>query len=168
MEYNFDWNRLGDIGVGRENLGHDMPVAVYRLLQFTMKDVLKYRYGAETAEGILREAGFCAGMAFAANVLKKCDNFSDFVENLQEELKNLRIGILRIEKADIHNMDFILTVSEDLDCSGLPVTGETVCSYDEGFIAGLFKHFTGKDFVAKEIDCWATGDRTCRFTVKAE
>lgn len=168
MQEEFDWKRIGDISIGRENLGEDMPVAVYRLLQFTMRDVLANRFGAETAEDIFREAGYSAGVAFAKNVLKKSESFSDFAENLQDELKNLKIGVLRIEKADIDNMDFILTVSEDLDCSGLPVTGETVCSYDEGFIAGLFENFTGRYFVVKEIDCWATGDRTCRFTAKAE
>jgi predicted hydrocarbon binding protein len=56
-------------------------------------------------------------------------------------------------------------VSEDLDCSGLPVYGETVCDFDEGFIAGIFHVYTGKEFIVKEIDCWSTGDRTCRFTV---
>ena len=62
-------------------------------------------------------------------------------------------------------MSFTLTVSEDLDCSGLPIYGETVCNYDEGFIAGIFYVYTGKEFNVKEIDCWSTGDRTCRFTV---
>ncbi len=85
---------------------------------------------------------------------------------LQERLRTLNIGILRIEKADISKMDFVLTVSEDLDCSGLPIVGETVCDYDEGFIAGILTAYTGKDFEVKEIDCWATGDRTCRFTAR--
>ena len=33
----------------------------------------------------------------------------------------------------------------------------------EGFIAALLESFTGKKFTVKEIDCWCTGDRTCRF-----
>ena len=64
-------------------------------------------------------------------------------------------------------MSFVLTVSEDLDCSGLPIFGESVCNYDEGFIAGILEQYTDKKFLAKEVDCWATGDRTCRFEVKA-
>lgn len=167
MKMEFDWKRLGDVSVGRENLGEEMPVVVYRLLQFTMRDILEERFGSETAEEIFRDAGYKAGLAFAKNVLKKSESFPDFAENLQEELKKLKIGVLRIEKADIPNLSFILTVSEDLDCSGLPITGDTVCAYDEGFIAGLFEYFTGRNFIVKEIDCWATGDRTCRFTVKA-
>ena len=57
----------------------------------------------------------------------------------------------------------ILTVSEDADCSGLPLLGETVCNYDEGFIGGILSAYTGKEYTATEIDCWATGDRVCRF-----
>jgi predicted hydrocarbon binding protein len=73
------------------------------------------------------------------------------------------VGILRFEKSDTQEMDFTLTVSEDLDCSGLPVSGVAVCAYDEGFIAGVFGTYTGREFDVKEIDCWATGERTCRF-----
>jgi len=54
----------------------------------------------------------------------------------------------------------------DLDCSGLPVSGETVCDYDEGFIAGIMHTYYGREFVAREIDCWASGGRICRFEVK--
>ena len=67
----------------------------------------------------------------------------------------------------MERLAFIVTVSEDLDCSGLPITGETVCDYDEGFIEGIFETYTGKKFQVKEIDCWSTGDRTCRFTITA-
>jgi hypothetical protein len=46
------------------------------------------------------------------------------------------------------------------------VCGETVCTYDEGFIAGLLGEYTGLPFVVKEVDCWCSGDRVCRFDVK--
>ncbi len=85
---------------------------------------------------------------------------------LKEKLISLKVGVLRIEEADEEKLQFVLTVSEDLDCSGLPIFGESVCDYDEGFIAGIFEEYTGKEFMAKEFDCWATGDRTCRFVVK--
>ncbi len=168
MEKQFDWARLGDIHEGRENLGDEMPVIVYRLLQYTMLDELDNLHGLEAAQGILKHAGFRAGLAFAENVLEKTDSFNAFIADLQNKLKGLKIGILRFEKADLENMKFVLTVSEDLDCSGLPVTGDTVCAYDEGFIAGIFESYTGREFDVEEIDCWATGDRTCRFTAHAK
>jgi predicted hydrocarbon binding protein len=61
----------------------------------------------------------------------------------------------------------VLTVSEDLDCSGLPETGDEICTYDEGFISALLESFTGIPFHVEEVDCWCTGDRTCRFEAKA-
>lgn len=160
----FEWARLGDISLGRENLGEEMPVSIYRLLQYTMRDELNRRFGSDMTDEIFRAAGFRAGTSFAENVLDKTDSFDAFVADLQQKMKDLKIGILRIEKADTDNMRFTMTVSEDLDCSGLPVTDETVCVYDEGFIAGILENFTGKPFDVREIDCWATGDRTCRFT----
>jgi predicted hydrocarbon binding protein len=57
-------------------------------------------------------------------------------------------------------------VTEDLDCSGLPVTNETVCDCDEGFIAGILEIYTGSEFDVKEVDCWSKGDRVCRFEAK--
>jgi len=163
----FDWNSLGDITLGRSNLGQSMPVVVYRLMQYTVIDELKDRYGDDVANDIIRSAGFRAGIAFAQNVLTPTDDFSTFVADLQSKLKELSIGILRIEKADLDSLDLVLTVSEDLDCSGLPVTDDSVCVYDEGFIGGILYDFTGKMFNVTEVDCWATGDRTCRFVAKA-
>jgi len=159
----FDWAALGDITLGRSNLGQTMPVIVYRLMQYTVVDELRDRYGDEDADDIIRSAGFRAGIAFAQNALEPADDFSTFIANLQSKLKELSIGILRIEKVDLEKLDLILTVSEDLDCSGLPVTDDSVCVYDEGFIGGILYSFTGKIFDVKEVDCWATGDRTCRF-----
>lgn len=165
MDNPFSWSRLGDIEKGRGKLGVDMPVAVYRLFQYTMMDELKARCGKEEAEEIFRSAGFRAGRSFAENVLEMPESFDAFVAGLQAALRQMKIGILRIEKSDMENLRFILTVSEDLDCSGLPVTDETVCIYDEGFIAGIMEAYTGRAFDVREIDCWASGGRTCRFTV---
>lgn len=93
-------------------------------------------------------------------------DFNEFISQLQRMIREQAIGILRIEKSDLNNMTFILTVEEDLDCSGLPPTDEVVCQYDEGFIAGIMETYTGKPFHAKEIDCWASGNRVCRFDVR--
>ncbi|MDU4959555.1 MAG: V4R domain-containing protein [Sporomusaceae bacterium] len=161
----FSWQCLGDISAGRVNLGHDMPVLVYRLFQFTLRDVLNREYGCGQASHLLREAGRLAGGEFCKNLLDKSLDFNEFIAQLQKKLAELRIGILRLESADMEKLEFILTVEEDLDCSGLPITEESVCDYDEGFIAGILNEYTGKQFTAKEIDCWAAGDRTCRFHV---
>lgn len=164
--YNFAWDDLGDLALGRPNLGDETSVAVYRLMQFTFKDILSKEVGRERASELFVKAGHLAGRKFCRHMLD-CDlPFDEFVANLKTKLIDLKVGVLRVEQADQEGLRFVLTVSEDLDCSGLPVFGETVCDYDEGFIAGIFQEYTGKVFTATEVDCWATGDRTCRFAVK--
>ena len=159
----FTWEKLGDIADGRGDLGSEMPVLVYRLMQFTMLDVLSKAYGLDQANEYFRQAGFLAGKSFAENILNLKLEFDPFISHLQEELEKLKIGILRMESFDADTGQFVLTVAQDLDCSGLPVTNENVCIYDEGFIAGILKAYTGKDYDVREVDCWANGDRVCRF-----
>ena len=158
----FAWANLGDINEGRGDLGEEMPVLVYRLMQFTMLDVLTQNYGPEKANDLFRDAGFLAGTEFDKNVLDLTVDLDNFVSNLQKALEDLKIGILRMEAFDAQTGNLVLTVGQDLDCSGLPLTNETVCNYDEGFIAGILNSYTGKKYDVREIDCWANGDRTCR------
>jgi uncharacterized protein len=163
--YNFSWKDIGDIKLGRPNLGPTTYVAVYRLMQYTMRAVLEKEFGDEKARKLFYTAGYVAGSAFCISNLDTKLPFNDFMALLQKKLLELSMGILKIEKSDADQMKIVLTVSEDLDCSGLPVNGYTVCDYDEGFIAGIMNVYTGYDFDVKEIDCWSTGERTCRFTV---
>jgi predicted hydrocarbon binding protein len=163
----FTWDNLGDIKEGRGGLGEEMPVLVYRLMQYTMLDVLSKEFGEERANEFFRNAGYLAGTQFAANTLNLKTDLSSFIANLQDALRDLKIGILRMEAFDAETGEITLTVGEDLDCSGLPVTNETVCNYDEGFISGILEAYTGRKYDVREVDCWASGDRTCRFNGKA-
>jgi signal transduction histidine kinase/predicted hydrocarbon binding protein len=165
-KYEFTWDLLGNIALGRPNLGPTMRLEVYRLMEFTFRDILERHFGAENADAIFREAGFLAGTEFYKNFFPQAEDFNGFARQLQGLLSELGIGILRVEKADMANGALTLTVSEDLDCSGLPEKGYEICTYDEGFLAGLLQSFTGSAFEVKEIDCWSTGDRTCRFTAR--
>jgi len=160
----FKWENLGDIEEGRGDLGVDMPVMIYRLMQFTMLDIITKEYGLDRANVLFRESGFLAGKEFAANTLDLSVDLDTFVANLQVSLEEHKIGILRMEAFDTTTGNLTLTIGEDLDCSGLPVTDETVCTYDEGFISGILYAYTGEEYDVREIDCWANGDRTCRFS----
>ena len=162
----FHWDMLGDIQEGRPNLGNKTTVDVYRLMQFTLRDALIRHVGVEKTDEIFFQAGEKAGRELYKNIITQKETFSEFIADLQESLKNLGIGILRVESADIEKLTFTLTVAEDLDCSGLPVVDEEICTYDEGFIKGVLSEHTGRNFEVKEIDCWCSGDRVCRFDVK--
>jgi hypothetical protein len=57
----FDWSMIGNIAQGRPNLGNTMDVAVYRLMQFTLRDVIIQEFDVATAERIYYKAGELAG-----------------------------------------------------------------------------------------------------------
>ncbi|MDR2732704.1 MAG: 4-vinyl reductase [Fibromonadaceae bacterium] len=162
----FSWEKLGNIKEGRGDLGEEVPVLLYRLLQYTMLDVLSKEFGEEKANHYIRKAGYLAGKEFVRNVLDLDADFNKFIADLQKKLQEFKIGILRIETIDENTGEITLTVAQDLDCSGLPVTDETVCDYDEGFISGILELYTKKPYDVREIDCWASGDRVCRFNCK--
>ena len=136
---------------------------VYRMLEYSLKEALCTRFGKEVQVDIFRKAGHMAGEYFAKKMLNLDQPLDQFVSELQKKLEELKIGVLRIEDVDEASGRIILTVSEDADCSGLPILGETVCNYDEGFISGILSVYSGKVYTAVEVDCWATGDRVCRF-----
>ena len=162
----FSWEAIGDIDAGRPNLGPQAPVAVYRLLQFSLRHAIVAAHGTEAASKLLAAAGLIAGSEFCRRVLDRALAPGPFLADLQKRMREWGIGLLRIEQVDFERLEFVLTVAEDLDCSGLPVTDETVCEFDEGFIAGILHEYTGREFVVREVDCWASGDRVCRFVVR--
>ncbi len=164
----FSWAAIGDINDGRRNLGEVMPVYVYRMFQYTLRDELTKRFGKEAVIEIFRVAGKVAGVEFANNVLDLDLPFNEFIASVQSELEDSKIGILRMEEFNTESGAMTMTISEDLDCSGLPVTGETVCNYDEGFLAGILEQYTKEKYVVREIDCWSSGARVCRFKAEKE
>ncbi len=60
-KYEFKWELLGDIEKGRPNLGNMTRLEMYRLMQYSLRDVLEQRYGDAEADAIFREAGRLSG-----------------------------------------------------------------------------------------------------------
>lgn len=167
-KYAFDWDSvIGDVVAARKSLGPNTRVEVYRLFQFTLRDVLEQNYGTDATDKLFRDAGVLAGTVFFNQFCKDVANLGELVTRLQSLFKELGIGILRLEKSDEAALSFTMTVDEDLDCSGMQDTEEVICVYDEGLIQGILQAFTGKDFHVREVDCWCTGNRTCRFAANA-
>lgn len=169
QKYKFSWDLLGDTAEGRPNLGPMVGTDIYRLMQFSFRDALEQTYGTKAADQLFYQAGLLAGNQFYQNVIRKAaafDDFSDFIKSFQSSLAEKGIGILRIEEADHSQGRYVLSIAEDLDCAGLPELDYEICVYDEGFIAGILESFTGRKYTVKEVDCWCTGDRTCRFVAE--
>lgn len=150
----FKWENLGNIKEGRGDLGEDMPVIIYRLLEYSINHILTEEYGVEQANELFRKAGFLAGTEFAKNMLDLTQELSGLFAQLQQVMKDLKIGILRVESVSEQDGTIFLTVAQDLDCSGLPPTNEVVCNYDEGFISGILEAYTNKPYFVREVDCW--------------
>lgn len=167
-KYEFSWDLLGDLQLGRPNLGPTTRLEVYRLMLFCFRDVMEKNLGTAETDRLFYEAGRKAGAQMYEHLIGEPESLNDFVARLQNVLLDLGIGILRVEQADQEKGEFLLTVSEDLDCSGLPESDTEICVYDEGLISALLESFTGKKFRVREVDCWCTGDRTCRFKAVEE
>lgn len=148
---------------GRDNLGDYVPILVYRLMEYSLRVQMDAQFGTYEQIHIFRNAGYRAGEFFAKNMLDTNMDLNVFISLLQRKMEELKIGVLRIEKIDKETGNIQLTVSEDADCSGLPLLGETICNYDEGFISGVLSTYFKKPYTVNEVDCWATGDRVCRF-----
>jgi predicted hydrocarbon binding protein len=169
-KYQFSWDDTvgADMQVARPHLGPFTRIETYRLFQFTLRDILEQHYGTEMADNLFREAGIIAGRVFFEKFLSQATDISSLAGLIQKSFNDFGIGIFRVEIANLPEGHFVFTVDEDLDCSGLPDTSDVICVYDEGFIQGVLESFSGKGFDVREIDCWCTGSRTCRFEAKGK
>jgi uncharacterized protein len=76
-EPRFEWSMIGNVGEGRPNLGPTMDVAVYRLMQFTLRDIIITELGAEAADRIYYKAGELAGRHFHKQMINKTTILTD-------------------------------------------------------------------------------------------
>jgi hypothetical protein len=95
--------------------------------------------------GLFYKAGKLAGRHFYTHLIGTPKDIAEFIATLQNVLREMKIGILRVEKADLEMFSFILTVHEDLDCSGLPDLGHQVCVYDEGSSPVFWRVFPARN-----------------------
>ena len=157
---------MGNIGTGRPGLGNVTAVTACRLFRFSLRHVLEERLGVGGADELLRSAGSLAGKEFAAPQLDRGKGLEAYLDDVASKMCDLKIGMLKTEKVGLSGSKFILGVSEDLDCSGVPINGGPMCSFDEGFIYGIFKRFAGSAFEVKKAARWSTGAKVCRFLVQ--
>jgi len=82
--YSFNWADIGDITLGRPNLGNLTNVAVYRLMQYSLRSVINKRLGGKTGKELFFAAGKLAGTEFCKNLLDTTLEFNDFITQLQQ------------------------------------------------------------------------------------
>lgn len=167
-KYEFSWDFIGNITEGRPNLGPMTRLELYRLMQFCFRDAIERKYGTESSDKITYDAGYIAGQALYDQIVTEALSFQDFIVKLQGILQEMGIGIMKVETADYDSGQLVITISEDLDCSGLPDLETTVCYYDVGFISAVIEKNTGRKALVEETDCWASGSKQCRFHIQIQ
>ena len=165
-ELRLETGEIGDLTIGRAEMGETTSVFAYRLFQVTVRKMLSDAYGEGEMMFVLRGAGKLAGSMFAREFLDLTLPFDDFVLALSKKLQDLKIGKMAVERFDMETGAGAITVSGDLDCSGMTICSQTLCQYDEGFLAGILKEYTRQSYSVVETDCWGTGATLCRFEIK--
>ncbi len=165
---------LEDFAKARSGLGSLIPIELYRLFESSTREALKELFSDIQAREVMRVAGKIAGVTFTNQFLDTSLPFGEFVEQVKAKFIELKIGVINVEFLET-NLDesinkIIMTVADDLDCSGLTKEDEggiPKCNYDEGLIAGILYAYTNKSYSVIETDCWTTGAELCRFEVEA-
>lgn len=147
------------------SLSAEIPLSVYRLFLFTLRDTMGRRYGEEATKTLLQNCGRMAGFVLAQKLLDLTLSPSDFFTALGDFFVTAKLAVMDIESIDLEQWTIRITLRDDLDCSGLSPTGETYCQYDEGLIAGILYAYTEREFTVLELDCWGTGAELCRFSI---
>ncbi|MCI1930196.1 MAG: diguanylate cyclase [Clostridia bacterium] len=151
---------------GEKYMEDNMPVVLYRLIQYSIKNTLNNECGNEKADELFRKAGYRAADFICENISDNLCDINNFFNEIQKKFEYFRIGIIKIESWS--NEKIVVTVSENQDYSDLPILDKTICVYEEGMVAGILENYTHKKYKVKGIDCSATGVRVCKFEAEPE
>ncbi len=147
-EPRFSWADLETSPPAAPTSAKTSPWPSTRLLQYTLRDHPDLRPRGAASRRTVRQGRSLAGFHFCKNILDPALNPNEFLAALQQKLRSFPSESCAL-KGRFRKATFTLTVAEELDCSGLPCSEETVCQYDEGFIAGRFRGLHGKPFTEK-------------------
>ncbi|KJS20567.1 MAG: hypothetical protein VR72_14325 [Clostridiaceae bacterium BRH_c20a] len=135
------------INNSRTCLSSDIPLSTFRLLRLIgIKEIL-----GDSAGPTLYMTGKSVGKQIPVNTTEQ---FMDFIIDH-------RIGIPEIENIDENNI--IVRVWECMTCSGLPNTGELLCHFESGLIAGAAENITGRRAKCTQTKGISHGDSYCQF-----
>ena len=131
----------------RPTLGDTLPIPVFRLLRIVALPMIL----GDSAGPMLYTSGKFVGSQLEVKT----------TEDLVKIVKDFKIGVTKILEQTERKI--VVQVDECVSCSGLPNTGQFVCDFEGGLIAGALEKILGKRVKATEIKCWANGDETCVF-----
>jgi predicted hydrocarbon binding protein len=141
---------LSALRVTRPSLGADAGVGLYRLLRLA---AFGTRSGAE-AVAAARAAGEKIGRSLGLGTL----------DELLVLCYSLKLGVVEMESADRSSVR--LVVRECVACAGAHESGEAMCHFEGGLLAGAISSIFDRPVRVRETACHGgRGDDACRFEI---
>lgn len=132
----------------RPTLGNEMSVVPWRILRIM---ALKKMFPGIT-DAIMYRAGKEIGMSLDVST----------AEEFLKLVSSLKLGL--VEVVEKKEDKIVIDVKECVSCSGIEPTGELMCFFEGGLIAGGLEKVLGKRVDVKETKCiGGFGDEVCRF-----
>jgi len=108
---------------------------------------------------ILYEAGLKVGEALYEKV--KDPDMSNFLANIATFWENHSLGSVEVKNLQ----PLTISVQDCFECSGLPYLGRPACAFDSGILESLFSLYNQEEVKVMETECYALGDKQCRFVI---
>jgi uncharacterized protein len=134
------------------------PFEFFRLIFHTLRISLLTQ-GVDI-DPILHEAGLKVGEALYEKV--KDPDMANFLGNIADFWETHSLG-----SVDVKNLNpLTISVQDCFECSGLPYLGRPACAFDSGILESLFSLYNEEEVKVKETECYALGDKACRFIIE--
>jgi predicted hydrocarbon binding protein len=141
---------LSALHVARPSLGQDADVGLYRLLRLAAFDP---RAGAEGVVAA-RTAGETIGRSLGLGALDELTAFC----------RSLKLGIVDAFMVDAETVR--VAVRECIACAGAHPSGQAVCHFEGGLVAGAVAAIFKRQARVREIACLGgCGDEACQFEI---
>jgi predicted hydrocarbon binding protein len=139
---------LSALRVMRPSLGADAGVGLYRLLRLAAFDTMS---GAE-AVAAARAAGEKIGRSLGIGTL----------DELLALCRSLKLGVVEVSAADESSVHIM--VRECVACAGAHESGQVMCHFEGGLLAGAVASIAKRPVRVRETACQGgCGDDACRF-----
>jgi predicted hydrocarbon binding protein len=109
---------------------------------------------------ILRNTGFKAGKVLFPIVYDP--DLRAMVRNINNVWEKYGLGSVEMAGKE----PIIIVVRDCFECSTLPLTGHSSCSFGMGVLSAIFSDFLNLPAEASETECYSTGHEHCRFVIK--
>jgi hypothetical protein len=94
----------------------------------------------------LRKEGYSAGVEFSNNIMDMVILPDDSINTLQKKLHDYKINVLRMESYDIDTGNITISFEHEIDFNKLQLSNNDLCSFNEGFVAGILEVYTGRKY----------------------